>query len=154
MRGKLAFGAFILVCASVAGAADVWRWVDSSGEVHYSDRWVPGSVLIKVERNRTHPEAADAARNEEENRLAVTNDRVDAEQTRNAESQAVRRDVVETRNEQCKAAKDRYEKAIQARRIFKTGKDGERQYLNDAEADEWRLQARQEMQQACRASSS
>jgi hypothetical protein len=149
MRGLRGFGALILVCASALAEADVYRWVDARGEVHYSDRWVPGSVLIKVERSRAKPETVAAERQTDQNRLAVTNDRIGAQQAQNAESQAVRRDVAEARNEQCKTAKERYEKAIQARRIFKTGKDGEREYLTDAEADESRLQARQEMQQAC-----
>jgi hypothetical protein len=154
MRRLPGFALFALLAASVAGAADVWRWVDASGEVHYSDRWVPGSVLIKVEQSRAQPAAAAAARSAEQNRVAVSNDRVNAQQSQNAESVAVRREVAEARTEQCKSAKERYEKSIQARRIFKTGKDGEREYLTDAQADEWRLQARVEMQQACNASSS
>ncbi|MGH8285389.1 MAG: DUF4124 domain-containing protein, partial [Steroidobacteraceae bacterium] len=36
MRGILAFGALILVGASIVAQADVYRWVDSTGEVHYS----------------------------------------------------------------------------------------------------------------------
>ncbi|MGQ0834217.1 MAG: DUF4124 domain-containing protein [Gammaproteobacteria bacterium] len=154
MRGILAFGALILVGASIVAQADVYRWVDSTGEVHYSDRWVPGSVLVKVTRSRATPEAVAASRGAEQNRLAVSNDRISAQQSQNAESQAVRRDVSQARNEQCKTAKERYEKSIQARRIFKTGKDGEREYLSDVQADEWRLQARTEMQQACGSTSS
>jgi hypothetical protein len=154
MRLLLGFALFALLGASLASAADVWRWVDASGEVHYSDRWVPGSVLIKVEQNRANPDAAAAARSAEQNRVAVSNDRVNAQQSQNAETVAIRREVAEARTEQCKTAKERYEKSIQARRIFKTGKDGEREYLTDAQADEWRLQARVEMQQACNASSS
>ncbi|MCY0725677.1 hypothetical protein OVW19_28470, partial [Klebsiella pneumoniae] len=89
------------------------------------DRWVPGSVLIKVERSRTSADDADGAPSEDQDRLSVTNDRIAAQQAQNTETAAVRRDVSEARNEECKAAKESYEKAIQARRIFKTGKDGE-----------------------------
>src|SRR5687767_1063831 len=106
MRRILGFGALLLICSSVAGAADVWRWVDSSGEVHYSDRWVPGSVLIKVERSRTNPDAAAAARAADQDRLAASDDRISAQQAQNTDNAAVRRDVGETRNEQCKAAKE------------------------------------------------
>jgi hypothetical protein len=38
---------------------------------------------------------------------------------------------------------------VQARRIYKTGQDGEREYLTDAEADEQRLNLRLAMDNAC-----
>lgn len=154
MRGILSLGALVLLGASALAQADVYRWVDAQGEVHYTDRWVPGSVLIKVDRSRATPEAAASARSAEQNRLAVTNDRINAQQAQSTDARAVQRDVQEARTAQCKEAKERYEKSIQARRIFRTGKDGEREYLSDAEADEWRLKARSEMQEACSASSS
>jgi hypothetical protein len=154
MRGILSLGALVLIGASALAQADVYRWVDAQGEVHYSDRWVPGSVLIKVERSRATPSAIANTQSAEQNRLAVTNDRINAQQAQNAESRAVQRDVQEARTTQCKEAKERYDKSIQARRIFRTGKDGEREYLSDAEADEWRLKARSEMQQACGPSAS
>ena len=43
--------------ASVASAADVFRWVDDHGGVHYSDQWVPGSELIKSSTH--HPASSD-----------------------------------------------------------------------------------------------
>jgi hypothetical protein len=153
MRGILSLGTLVLLGASALAQADVYRWVDARGEVHYSDRWVPGSELIKVERSRATPQAAANMRGAEQNRLAVTNDRINAQQAQNADTRAVQRDVQEARSAQCKEAKERYEKSIQARRIFRTGKDGEREYLSDADADEWRLKARSEMQEACGASS-
>jgi hypothetical protein len=154
MRGILPLGALVLLGASALAHADVYRWVDARGEVHYSDRWVPGSVLIKVERSRATPQAAATTRAADQNRLAVTNDRINAQQAQNADARAVQRDVQEARTTQCKEAKEQYEKSIQARRIFRTGKDGEREYLSDADADEWRLKARAEMQEACKAPSS
>jgi len=38
-----------LLCAGVVSVAqaDVFRWVDDHGGVHYSDQWVPGSEVIK-----------------------------------------------------------------------------------------------------------
>jgi hypothetical protein len=151
MRGILALGALVLAGASFVVQADVYRWIDSAGEVHYSDRWVPGSTLVKVDRSKVRADDASAP-NSGQNRLAVTTDRVDSQLAQNAETRAVKNDVATARTEQCKSAKERYEKAIQARRIFRTGKEGEREYLSDIEADEWRLQARTEMQQACGAS--
>jgi hypothetical protein len=66
--------------------------------------------------------------------------------------------MAKIREQQCKDAKDKYNKAIEARRIYKTAGDGkskgadgseERQYLSDEEADAYRVKARQEMQDFC-----
>jgi hypothetical protein len=148
---RLILAAAVLALTATAAHADVYRFVDGQGRVQYSDKWVPGSELIKTsERTRTNaPAAAAQARAAEQNKLAVSNDRLAAQQAQENAAAAVKQDLSATRNEQCKTAKERYEKSIQARRLFKTGKDGERQYLTDQEADEQRLQARMEMQNFC-----
>jgi hypothetical protein len=38
---------------------------------------------------------------------------------------------------------------VQSRRIYKTGADGSREYLPDADADAYRAQARKDVQDAC-----
>lgn len=40
--------AVLLVSASVQ-AADIYRWVDATGQVHYSDQWQPGAEKIRIE---------------------------------------------------------------------------------------------------------
>jgi len=150
MRLIITLTALTLTAASAA-QADVYRYVDGQGRVQYSDKWVPGSELIKTtDRTRASSQAAAAqARAAEQNKLAVSDDRIASQQAQANAAAAVQKDLAATRNEQCKAAKERYEKSIQARRLFKPGKDGERQYLTDQEADEQRLQARMEMQNLC-----
>src|ERR1700749_1676841 len=49
--------------------ADVYRWVDDKGEPHYSDRWVPGSELIKSTRPR--PAGADSTGGGQDQNAAV-----------------------------------------------------------------------------------
>jgi hypothetical protein len=61
----------------------------------------------------------------------------------------VNQDLAKAHEQQCKEAKDRYQKAIEARRVYKAGKDGEREYMSDAETDSYRVQARNDVQQAC-----
>ena len=46
--------ALILTGAALAvRAADVYRYVDAQGGIHYTDTWVPGSTLIKVDHRAT-----------------------------------------------------------------------------------------------------
>ena len=61
----------------------------------------------------------------------------------------MQQEVDQTRADQCTKAKADYEQAIQARRIYKTGADGEREYLSDADADTQRVNLRLAMQDLC-----
>jgi hypothetical protein len=61
----------------------------------------------------------------------------------------VQQDVAQSREDQCKKATTDYDQAVQARRIYKTGANGEREYLSDAEVEESRLNLRLAMQSLC-----
>jgi hypothetical protein len=144
-RAALAIAALVL---SSAASADVYRWVDASGRVHYSDRWVEGSELIKT----SAPAAAFAKSAQAEtqrNQLRASDERIREQQAQSSAAEAVRQDVEAKRAEQCKQARENYEKSIAARRIYKNGPNGERQYLSDAEADEMRIKARASMDALC-----
>jgi hypothetical protein len=147
MRRILAITAFVLAAGTTAHA-DVYRYVDAQGRPQYSDRWVPGSTLIKTDRNRPGADAA-AQRAAEQSKLTASNERIAAQLNQQAAARAMQADLEKTRSEQCKQAKERYEKSIQARRLFKEGKNGEREYLTDQQADEARLAARMERDEAC-----
>jgi len=133
--------ALVLAGACTLARADVFRWVDEQGVIHYSDEWVPGSVVVKTTM-RPHGDSGAAP-------SSAANTRVGDQVTDQANSRAVQQDVAKARDSQCSWAKDRYMKAIASRRVYKEGKDGERQYMSDAEADVYREQARKDVQQAC-----
>src|ERR1700761_1299777 len=48
MLRNLAISTVLSLGAVSAAHADVFRWVDDHGSVHYSDQWVPGSEVIKT----------------------------------------------------------------------------------------------------------
>jgi hypothetical protein len=146
-----------LLCAGVVSVAyaDVFRWVDDHGGVHYSDQWVPGSEVIKSS-------SAKPRSGSDTSHTSYTAPKVNAPATQDNAAKAVKEDVAKVREQQCKEAKDRYDKAIQARRIYKPGpasdksKDADRpddrQYLSEQEADAYRVKARQDVQDFCGAS--
>ena len=170
MLRTLAIGTLILAGVATVAQADVYRWVDEHGSVHYSDQWVPGSELIKTTHPRTSTSDA-ARRSTEQEKLQVASDRISAQLAQEKDERAVQKDKAKAREQQCKEAKDRYEKAILARRIYKTpqaaAKDQnakdlaaqdaqrppDREYLSDADADAVRLQAHKDMVDACGESS-
>ncbi len=113
---------------------------------HYSDQWVPGSVVIKT--IKPHPSTFTSTARATEHR-SLPNNGLSTEFTDQANARAVQQDMAKTREVQCKAARDRYMKAIQSRRIVKQNKDGEREVLSDEAADAFREQARKDVQDHC-----
>lgn len=134
------------LAASGASGEDIWKWVDSQGHVQYSDRWTPGAVLIKSD----HARASDtSSHSDDQAQLDATSRRIDDDLSREDAQRAVQKDQSAARAAQCKQAKDHYQKVIQARRIYREDKNGERTFLTDDEADKARVQARLDMQSAC-----
>jgi Domain of unknown function (DUF4124) len=140
---------------TVANAADVFRWVDDHGGVHYSDQWVPGSEVIKTGRPRPAGTSSDSPRST--SAMQKTGNAAEQKAQQTAEK-AVKQDVAKVREQQCKEAKERYDKAILARRIYKpsagdkskdTDRPEDREYLSDDEADAYRVKAKQDVQDLC-----
>jgi hypothetical protein len=139
---------FLTGAAVAAHAADVYRYVDAQGGVHYTDTWVPGSTLIKVDHGPKASEAAAPARTAQ-NRPLSAGDRASTDVAKAADERAVKADVAQAQEEQCKQAKDSYTKAVASRRIIKSGTDTQREYLSEADANAYRLQLHDAMQAAC-----
>jgi hypothetical protein len=145
----LSVALFLTGFAAAVNAADVYRYVDAQGGVHYTDTWVPGSTLIKVDH---HPKAAEVpapTHTAQSKPLSTASDHASDVIAKQADEQAVHADVAQAREQQCKDATDSYNKAVASRRIIKTGADGQRDYLSETDADAYRVQLRTEMQSAC-----
>src|SRR5215831_15319092 len=99
--------------------ADIYRWKDAQGIYHYSDQWVPGSEVIKSSKLRpASNNDSDAAR---PSPVADKTESDPSDKPTAAQTQAAKQDVAKAREQQCKDAKDAYDKAIRARHIFKPG---------------------------------
>jgi len=141
---------------TTAALADtVYKWVDSGGQVHYSD--LPpteqGAKLLGVyERDMVMEDNGQQQNDNSASQPADTtppadntNDTADA-----ATRQQVQADVAKARAELCKKAQQRYETYIQSQRLYRTLPNGERQYLTDAELTAARLEAKQEVDKLCK----
>jgi hypothetical protein len=139
--------ALLLAGTAAVAQADVYRWVDEHGEPHYSDQWVPGSEVIKTAK--AHPGSTTIGQTTPTGQKSPAGNSAAAAIADTANSRAVEQDVGKAHDAQCKAAQARYSAAVQSRRVFKEGKDGEREYLSDAEAESYRENARKDVQVAC-----
>jgi len=112
-----------------------------------SDRPSPGAVFVRVANAATIRSEADSVAST--SAAASPTDAAAARLSQDASRTAVQKDVAATRAAQCKQAKDVYQKSVEARRVYRINKAGEREYLSDAEADQARLNARLDMERSC-----
>jgi len=145
--------ALALAWLGTASAAEIYCTTQQSRDC--SDRPTPGSVAVRVTGAQGNavasaPQTRAAAATA---KTANSGDPVQDQRTQNVAvakaRQNLQKDLADKRSEQCKQAQETYQKSIEARLIYRTGKNGEREYLSDTEADQARLNARLSMDQAC-----
>ena len=129
-----------------AGAGDIY--CNNQGR-DCSDRPSPGATFVGS-TNSSISSSSEPSESAAGNASAPPVDAgADARIKQDASHQAVQKDVAATRATQCKAAQDKYQKSVEARRVYRLNKAGEREYLSDTEADQARLNARLEMERSC-----
>ncbi|HVN98569.1 MAG TPA: hypothetical protein VMT49_00890 [Steroidobacteraceae bacterium] len=119
-----------------------------------SDRPSPGATFVGSTNSQVPATSAPAAPASSSGTAPPSTDAANARLGAEATRAAVQKDVAASHAEQCKAAKEKYQQSIDARRLYRLNKDGEREYLSDAELDQARLNARLEMERACGSPSS
>ena len=147
----LAVIAGVLACA-MAQAGDVYKYVDDQGKTMYTDKPIPGAVLVATGTQRPAEVAqrSYAAQQASTNsQLAASNQRIASDQTNAAAAAAVAKDLEASRAERCAKAREAYNQTINSQRLYKPGKDGEREYLNDQELAQARVDARKMMEAIC-----
>jgi Domain of unknown function (DUF4124) len=147
MKRLLLFAA-LLAWSGMAGAV-VYKWVDAQGKVQYGDRPPDGVHAEVVALLGTHVARGASAKAPESAPTLTTTNRDQPNQDDASAKKAVDNDVAQTREKQCADAQDHYKKLIEGRRLFKTGADGERQYLTSEEIDSERLNAKREVDATC-----
>ena len=147
--------ALIMSLPFAAAMADIYRSLDAQGHVQYSDTPTPGAELVHVQKLGTTPFSASTS--VPASNVAAGNAKAPPSSNtpppdpvaKQAAQQAVHQDVAQTRADQCKKATSDYNQSVDARRMYKPGADGEREYLSDADADQQRLKLRLAMESAC-----
>jgi hypothetical protein len=141
----------VLLCAVLmawAGMASavVYKWVDAQGKVQYGDRPPDGVHAEVVELLGVHTGRSSRPSDAPQSAASKAPASDPAER---AAKKAVDDDLAQTRDKQCTDAQDRYKKLIEGRKIYKTGPDGERQYLTSDEIDTERVNAKREIDEVC-----
>jgi opacity protein-like surface antigen len=161
MMRKLMIAVLFTGLAGTAAAATVYKWVDPQGQIHYTDRPPRSSdakVIAVYEQSSGDVEQSDLAPAEETPPADETagngngNGSQDEEATAASQAQvnAVNADVAKARAERCKKSTERYNSYVVSQRLFRTTKDGKRQYLSESELALARVSAKKDMDDACR----
>ena len=142
----------LLFALPLLAQADVYRSVDAQGHVQYSDTPSPGAQLLSAADASAaqSPGDADKTSAQAQKVNAQINDRL----SQQAAARQVAQDTAEAHEQQCKQAKEAYQGAVQARRLFRMSADGQRQYLTDDQAEKQRVNYRMAMEAACKDSDS
>jgi hypothetical protein len=137
--------------ATIAAADIVYKWVDATGQIHYSD--LPpteaGAKLLGTYQRDLLPEAIDQT-DDAAGAGTQPDSSPPSEEPSAADAAAVQRDVAKVRAEQCKQAQAQYKTYVESRRLYRTTADGKREYLTDAELTAARLQAKKDMDDLCK----
>ena len=148
---------------AVAGAETVYKWVDSTGQIHYTDlppRQADAKVLEVFEQavgdleDGTDEESEDGYDGGADDQGGDDSSQPSGSTTpprsdvSDAMLAAARNDAEKAKVEQCKIAQDRYQTYIKSQRLFRE-QDGKRVYLTDKELDEARARAKQAVDDYC-----
>jgi hypothetical protein len=140
------------LCCAAAHAGDVYKYVDERGNTLYTDRPLPGAVLVSSGNPKPPEAAARAYANQQaaqNSQLASTNQRIAEARTNSNATATVAKDLEASRLERCAKARERYQAAINSQRLYRTAEDGSRVYLTDEELAQARVEALKQAEAIC-----
>jgi hypothetical protein len=148
MRLIPALAVLCLIPLFAHAEGEIYRWKDSNGLWHYSDQPQPGAELVKAVRKPAS--ASSASTRATTSSSAAPTSGADGIPPVSAEvAQQVRAEAANAKSEQCKKATEAYDKAVQALRIYRVDENGNQIFLNAAELDQARLDARGAKEISC-----
>jgi hypothetical protein len=141
----------MLAATAAVQAANVYRYVDARGETHYTDRPMPGAVLVRTTDPRPPAQAAaqQTAQARSNQTLSNTNQALADRQADARVQETVAKDLAATRAERCKKAREAYTKSINSQRIYNAKDGGQREYLNDSQLAQYRIDRQREVEAIC-----
>ena len=154
---KIATILLLLSTAVVTGAlaAEIYKWTDDDGNIHYGDRptgdglTMPNQVeRVAIASRRTNSDqvqsGVDARLKRESARAETATAAADARKEADAQ-----RAQAEDRAEKCGAYRERLQKLLTSRRLYRLDDNGEREYLDEGQMDATRAQVQLQVEEYC-----
>ncbi len=145
----LMLAAVAVACSASAHAGDVYRYTDADGNVYYVDRpsGEPSEQRLAIKSKPTDHSVVQArVQARVDARNAARETAADApEQQTPQEARAERK----KRQQECQSYRDRLERFVQSRRLYREDEQGERVYLDEDQTRAARDRVEQQIQEHC-----
>jgi len=150
---KLVLPSVFVLLFSGAASAQVYKWTDEQGRVHYGDCPPPRCNSTEVDLGtRPRQERLDQAReqfeSQREERQRREQNRRHLEETERLQRQEQQRDAAQRRN-YCQLARSDLRRLEMQRAVYYTDEQGNRVYLDDEERTRYMQQTREDIRRYC-----
>lgn len=123
--------------------AEIYRWVDANGQVHFDQRPAPGAEQIEVKPQVVERDAATIESQERATRF------FEARRQEQAQASAAASERKAQRAKECSELRRQLAGIPEGWRYYETEANGERTYYSDAQLDAARRQLRDRMSERC-----
>lgn len=148
MMPRVLIAAIALLTLSPVVQAEIYKWVDSGGHIHYSDKPpAQRAEKLDIESRPTDPERIAAL---DEKRLQAAEQR-EAAAAAQADRARVEAEQQSARDKNCAIARKALASLVSATRVYEPLPDGGRRYLEQDEVDERMARARADVDEWCNA---
>jgi outer membrane PBP1 activator LpoA protein len=153
MKGKrfvLSFAVMAMTVAGGAAANEIYKWTDEDGNVYYEDR--PSGAATEERLDITYqPTDSRAVQSRVQKRVDADTARHEAESVAAAKEKEAADNAAaqQARQAKCDRSRARLESYLQSRRLYRTDENGERVYLDEAQRQEARQKAEEQISEFC-----
>lgn len=151
LRALFTMAATAYVLLGTTAQADVYKYTDDRGNVHYTDK--PATLpaeRLNVQSQKTDLVALQARQAAEQERMNAANQARNQNAAEAADQRQAQKITATEKAEQCKKARERFDSYTNSQRLYESLPNGERRYLTDAELDAARASAKASMDVLCK----
>ena len=155
MRKFTTIALILGLALSTAATSQIYKWVDAEGNVHYGDRPTgdgttaqPGVERVAIASSRTNAERVRTGVQARLEREAQRDDARAAEAEAQEEAEKLRAEA-EDRANKCTTYRERLERFITSRRLYRVDDSGERTYLDDSQIEAARARVQEQVEEYC-----
>ena len=121
----------ILATSAVEVVAEIYKWKDDKGKIHYSDNPAKNSRQMDIKDEPS--ENTNISKSQRKNRREKLIETFNAERKEKKQHQAEEKDKRDRLNAQCGRAKDRLKGYMKAGGLYNVDKEGNRTYISKEE---------------------
>jgi hypothetical protein len=141
--------ALSLVTGAAALAGDIYKWVDADGNVHYEDRPINREAERVAIESRPTDRAAVAAHVQSAAEARAKAREARAAEEANAPTPEELRAAAEEKARKCSDYRQRLQKMLTSRRLYREDENGERVYLDEAQMQSARDRVQSQVEEYC-----